>query len=95
MTTEGLSYMSALEFQIAVGGVILTHDRHAIAEQMSPTVGLSAVQLLDCHQALIGTEKEIIEDLQMRRATHGISYITITAKDIDVFAPIVQRLRGT
>lgn len=84
----------SLEFQIHIGGVILANDRSVTAEQIGPTVGLTGAQLLDCYQALIGTEEQIIEDLQVRREKNGISYITIAAKDMDTFAPIAQQLRG-
>jgi probable F420-dependent oxidoreductase len=83
-----------LEFQISVGGVIVTPDRMATAEQLAPTVGLNATQLLDCAQALVGTEDEIVADLIERRERLGISYISVDERFMDALAPMVARLAG-
>ena len=82
-----------IEFHIHVGGVIITEKRERQAEVLGPTVGLTGAQLLDCVQALVGTEEQIIEDLLQRREQYNISYITISENFIDAFAPILHRLR--
>jgi len=84
-----------LELHIHVGGVIVTPGREEVAESMAPTVGLSGEQLLDCVQALIGTEDQIVADLLQRREQYGISYVSIEERDMDGAAPIITRLAGT
>lgn len=44
--------------------------------------------------ALLGTTEEMCERLLARRASLGISYITIADELMDVFAPVVARLAG-
>ena len=83
-----------LEFQIHIGGVIITPNRQSTADQLGPTVGLTGEQLLDCLQALVGTEDEIVEDLRRRREIYGVSYITVDERFGDALAPIVHRLKG-
>lgn len=83
-----------LELQVNVGGVVLTEQRRPTAEQLAPTVGLTAEQLLDNVQALIGTSDEIAEDLLLRRDRYGLSYISVDERFMEVFAPIVKRLVG-
>ena len=83
-----------LEFHIHVGGVIITTDREKKAAQLADTVGLTPIQLLDCLQALVGTEDEIVDDLLQRRARYGISYITVDERFMETLAPIVARLAG-
>ena len=68
---------AALEFHIHVGGVIITSDRQKKAAHLAETVGLTPPQLLDCLQALVGTEEEIVADLLERRKQFGISYISV------------------
>lgn len=84
-----------LELQIHVGGVVLTDDREGSAATLAPQAQLSSAQLLDCLQALIGTEDQIVATLQQRRADYGISYIAIDERFMDVLAPVVARLAGT
>jgi probable F420-dependent oxidoreductase len=85
---------ATLELQIHVGGVVLTEDREQSAAQLAPTVQLTPTQLLDCVQALVGTEDQIVATLQQRRIQYGISYIGIDERFMEVLAPIVARLAG-
>lgn len=83
-----------LELHIHVGGVIVTSHREQTAEQLAGTVGLTGPQLLDCLQALIGTEEEIVETLLQRREQYGVSYLTVDDRFMETLAPIVARLVG-
>jgi len=85
---------AALEFHIHVGGVIITPHRKQQATQLAESVGLTPAQLLDCLQALVGTEEEIVDDLLRRRDQYGISYISVDERFMDTLAPIVARLAG-
>jgi probable F420-dependent oxidoreductase len=44
---------------------------------------------------LVGSAAAMIEQIEERRSTFGLSYITIGVQDADNFAPVVQRLAGT
>lgn len=88
------SRFDALEFHIHVGGVINTTDRAKTAAQLAGTVDLPPAQLLDCPQALVGTEDEIVADLLHRREHYGISYISVDERFMDAFAPIIARVAG-
>ena len=83
-----------LELQIHVGGVLITEHREQTVEQYAPTVNLTSAQLLDCLQALIGTEDQIIATLLQRREKYGISYIGIDERFMETLAPVVARLAG-
>jgi probable F420-dependent oxidoreductase len=44
---------------------------------------------------LLGSPSAMIEQVQERRATFGLSYVVVGAQDADTFAPVVQHLAGT
>jgi hypothetical protein len=44
---------------------------------------------------LVGSQSAMIEQLQERRASLGLSYIVLSAQSAASFAPIVARLSGT
>jgi probable F420-dependent oxidoreductase len=44
---------------------------------------------------LVGSPSAMIEQVEERRSTFGLSYIVVGAQDADTFAPVVQRLAGT
>jgi len=85
---------SKLEFHIHVGGVIITSEREREIPELAKSVGLTPSQFMDCLQALVGTEDEIINDLIERRERYGISYISVDERYMDAIAPIVARLSG-
>jgi hypothetical protein len=37
----------------------------------------------------------MIEQVEERRATFGLSYVVVGVQDAETFAPVVQRLAGT
>jgi probable F420-dependent oxidoreductase len=44
---------------------------------------------------VIGSTTAMIEQLQERRSTFGLSYVVVGAQDMDTFAPVVHGLAGT
>lgn len=92
-----------LELHIQIINVVITDNRRrgaeAAAKQLAGAsaiginVNLSAEQILDFPQVLVGNIDQIVETLQERRERFGISYITVFG-DIDSFSPIVARLAG-
>lgn len=84
-----------LELQVRVHVAAVTDDRHGLAAAMGPALGLSPEAALASPHALAGTTDEIIEALHQRRERWGISYIGISAAELDDMAPVIARLTGT
>ncbi|HZO74083.1 MAG TPA: TIGR03621 family F420-dependent LLM class oxidoreductase [Ktedonobacteraceae bacterium] len=83
-----------LELSVMVFQTHITEQRDRVAEQIGQRVGLSAAQVLDSMQLLVGTVDQVAETLWTRRETYGISYIVVTEEQIEKFAPVVARLAG-
>ena len=82
-----------LELHALVQAIIVTDDRQAAAETVArngwtPT----GDDALRTPFLAIGTHSEIAEHLLACRERWGISYFTV--RDIDAFAPVIQRLKG-
>jgi len=89
------------EIEIAPYFTFITDDAKAVAEQLGAEMGLSPEEMRAHPLALIGTVDDICDQLQERRETYGISYVTILVDailpgtaTIRDFAPIVERLAG-
>jgi len=84
-----------LELNMLVQRVVLTDHRHEAAEALASRWSqLSPGEILDSPYVLIGTEDQLVEDLQARRERWGISYFTIFEPYMGIFAPVVARLAG-
>ncbi len=84
-----------LELNMLVFAVVITDDRQGVAEMMAPMFGLDADLVADYPLAWIGTEDEIVEQLQARRERWDVSYLVVQADAMEAAAPIVARLAGT
>lgn len=84
-----------LELQVRVHLVVVTDDRHGVAEALAPAFGLPPGEAMASPHALVGTVDELCDDLLARRERWGISYVGIGLDALDAFAPVVARLRGT
>ncbi|MFP4513630.1 MAG: TIGR03621 family F420-dependent LLM class oxidoreductase, partial [Acidimicrobiales bacterium] len=84
-----------LELQVRVHVAAVTDDRHGLAAAMGPALGLSPEAALASPHALAGTADEIVEQLRERRERWGISYIGISAAELDDMGPVIERLAGT
>ena len=84
-----------LELQVRVHLAMISDDRQAVAESVGPVLGLTPEQALETPHALVGSEDEIVAQLEERRERFGISYIGISADALDAMAPVVARLAGT
>ncbi|RJQ88438.1 TIGR03621 family F420-dependent LLM class oxidoreductase [Amycolatopsis panacis] len=87
-----------IEYNMLVQRVVITDDRAAVAEEWGAadtehTDG-AVEELLETPQLLFGTEDEIVAQLIARRERYGFSYITVFEPMLEIFAPIVARLRG-
>ncbi len=84
-----------IEIEIAAYFTAITNDGAATAAAVAGRFG-APPDLFDDHtHALFGTVDEICATLQERRDRFGISLITVGAKVMHDFAPIVERLTGT
>ena len=87
---------AGLEFHALVQRVVVTEDRRAAAEELAHRwPELSADEILQSPYLLVGTVKQMVEDLEARRRRWGISYYAIHEPYLDAFAPVVARLAGS
>jgi alkanesulfonate monooxygenase SsuD/methylene tetrahydromethanopterin reductase-like flavin-dependent oxidoreductase (luciferase family) len=84
-----------LEIEIGAYFTIVTDDRATTLDRMAPMLGLTADELGVHPHGLVGSVDSICEQLQERRETYGISYITFGLDALDSVGPIVDRLAGT
>lgn len=83
-----------IELQVQTFFVAVTDGRDATAAAVGQGFGLGAAEVLEIPLVLIGSVDQIVDELQRRRETFGISYITVQAGAIEPFAPVVERLAG-
>jgi probable F420-dependent oxidoreductase len=84
-----------IELQARVHLAMITDDREAIIDELAPAFGLTPEQASATPHALVGTVEQICDRLVERRERWGISYLSLSADQIDAFAPVVARLTGT
>jgi probable F420-dependent oxidoreductase len=84
-----------IELNVRTFVVIFTDDRESTAEAMAGSMGLSPEQALDSPLALVGTPAQMAEALIERRERFGFSYVTVGAREVAQFAPVVAQLAGT
>jgi probable F420-dependent oxidoreductase len=83
------------EIEIAAYFTVVTPDAEKTATGFGQMFGLSADDMLDHPNVLIGTIDEMVDRLIERRERYGISYVTVNDSTMEVFAPVVERLAGT
>jgi probable F420-dependent oxidoreductase len=84
-----------LELPVRVHLAMVTDDRDGVIEQLAPAFGLTPAEAALTPHALIGSADEIVDQLVERRERWGISYLGLSADQLDAFAPVVARLAGT
>ena len=84
-----------LELQVRVHLAMVTDEREAVIEELAPGFGLTPDDARETPHALIGTVEEICDQLVERRERWGISYLGMSADQLDAFAPVIARLAGT
>jgi hypothetical protein len=62
---------------------------------MAEFIGVEPAMLAASPFALIGSVAQIADDLRERRERFGFSFVTVSATDIEAFAPVVAELAGT
>ena len=88
----------ALELEIGAYLTVVTDHQQPTAAAIAEPMGLSVEDLLAGPHNLIGSVDYICEELQRRRETYGISYITVLDDGennmVEQFAPVVAKLAG-
>ncbi len=88
----------SIELEVGAYFTVVTPDTAsgvATAEKMGGMFGMSADDMAAHPNALIGTADEICDRLVERRERYGISFVTISDRNLEAFAPIVARLANT
>lgn len=84
------------ERNILVQQVRNTDDRRAVAREIADRdIGLDEDQALDAPTLLIGTPRQMAEQLREHRERFGFSYITVLDTALEEFAPVLEELRGS
>lgn len=86
--------LAHLELNIRAFLVRVTDDRDAAVEQIAGFVQVDPSLVLESPFVLVGTPAQIIEDLLRRRERWGFSYVSVSADDVETFAPVVAQLAG-
>jgi hypothetical protein len=74
---------------------MVTDDRDTVIEELAPAFGLTPEDASTTPHALIGSVEQICDQLVERRERWGISYLGMSADQLEPFAPVVARLAGT
>jgi probable F420-dependent oxidoreductase len=83
-----------IELNVRAFIVNVCDDRNTQADGVAAMFGFTREQMLDTPFALIGTTRQIADDLLARRERWGFSYVIVGAEDIESFAPVVAELSG-
>jgi len=84
-----------LELEIAAYFTMVGVDPPVAHARLSGMLGLPPETLDDHPHVLAGSVDEICHLLEARRERYGISYVTVGARSLHDFAPVVARLAGT
>ena len=84
-----------IELETRAYSVTVTDTAAETVEQMAAAFGIDTDQVRNHPHMLIGSVDSICETIEERRARHGFSYVTIGTRNLDEFAPVVERLAGT
>jgi probable F420-dependent oxidoreductase len=85
----------AIELEIGAYFTVVTDDPGAAAEKMGAMFGLSGAEMAAHPNALFGSTDQICDTLLERRDRYGFSYVSVSERNADAFAPVVARLTGT
>jgi probable F420-dependent oxidoreductase len=85
----------SLEINTLIQAVAVADQRMAAADQLASRFKVAREVVLETVYVAVGTIEEICETLRQRRERYGISYLTVFERDMEAFAPVVERLAGT
>ncbi len=82
------------ELEIGAYFTVVTDHVAAAAGGLGQMFGLTAEEVLVHPHALVGSVDAICDELERRREVYGFSYVTVSGRNVDDFAPVVARLSG-
>jgi len=85
----------SLELHALIQAVVVSDQRTHAADQLASRFSVARDLVLETPYVLLGTIDEICETVRERRERYGISYLTVFERDMETFAPVVERLVGT
>jgi probable F420-dependent oxidoreductase len=84
-----------LDLQVLTFMTSIVPNRDEVLANIAPLFNVTPEQAGDIPLVMVGTEDEIVEQLQKRREEFGFNDIVVQGDVMEVFAPIVARLVGT
>jgi len=84
----------AIELGFTVFFANVTEDRESLAEALAPSMGFEPRNVLEMPHFLIGTLRQIEEDMKARRDRYGFSDVIVPGEVAEDLAPVVERLAG-
>ena len=85
----------SLEINTLIQAVAVADQRMAAADRLASRFKVAREVVLETVYVALGTIEEICETLRQRRERYGVSYLTVFERDMEAFAPVVERLAGT
>ena len=86
--------LDSLEINALIQAVVVADQRMTAADQLASRFKVARDVVLETAYVAVGTIDEICETLRQRRERYGISYLTVFERDMEAFAPVVERLAG-
>jgi len=83
-----------IELEIAAYFTVVTDRPDEALARFSGVLGLPPEELSRHPHVLIGPVGHICEEIERRRETYGVSYVTVGGASMEDFAPVVERLAG-
>ena len=84
-----------IELHIRTFFVSVTDDRARRVDEMAELISVEPSMIDTSPFALIGSPSEIAETLIERRDRYGFNFVTVSASELEEFAPVVSQLAGT
>jgi probable F420-dependent oxidoreductase len=85
----------SLELNALIQAVVVSDQRTHTADQLAARFKVARDLVLESPYVLLGTIDEICDTIRQRRERYGISYLTVFERDMEAFAPVVERLAVT
>lgn len=84
-----------LDLQVLTFMTSIVPNRDEVLANIAPMFDIAPELASDIPLLMVGTEEEIVEQLQKRREEFGFNDIVVQGDVMDTFAPIVAKLTGT
>ncbi len=88
------SRFDGLDLQIRYFLASVTDNRQGLAEAVAPGFGISPEDALEAGIALVGSVHEICDLMEQRRDRWSVNEAVIGGDEMEMFAPVVERLAG-